>query len=121
MELGTWSDWFEAGAEILAVVVALFLPVYQGYKQRRATRRRVGQNIQRLTTTLLTVPKTSPEWQTDYHSLQTLVRLYAALLTDTRGEPIVLTGEQIITALDQPEIDQAVVHAQLVQLADQTA
>ncbi|WP_125581849.1 hypothetical protein [Levilactobacillus cerevisiae] len=117
MELGTWSDWFEAVGELLAVVVALFLPVYQERKQKRLTRQRVKNNIQRLVQSLLSTARANREWETDFQTLQTLMRLYGALLTDERGEPIVSLGEQLVVAIAEPSPDQAVIKDLLAELA----
>lgn len=37
MELGSLPEWFTACAEVLAVCVALFLPQYTAYRDRRAS------------------------------------------------------------------------------------
>ncbi len=37
MELGSLPEWFTASAELLAVVVALFLPQYNAYRDRKAS------------------------------------------------------------------------------------
>ncbi|WP_407885851.1 hypothetical protein [Levilactobacillus sp. N40-8-2] len=118
MELGTWSDWFEGVSEILAVVVALFLPVVQEKKRKRATRQRVNQNIRRLTLDLMANPERDIQWKSDFNSLQTLLRLYSSLLTDELGEPIVAIGERLLTAVEAPTPNQQVVTQQLAALAD---
>ncbi|NLR31891.1 hypothetical protein [Levilactobacillus tujiorum] len=117
MELGTWSDWFEAVSELLAVVVALFLPVFQERKRKRETRLRVNQNIRRLTLDLLANPQRDMQWKTDFHSLQTLLRLYSSLMTDELGEPIVAIGEKLLMAVEQKVPDQQTIDHQLAALA----
>ncbi|MFC6259480.1 hypothetical protein [Levilactobacillus fujinensis] len=118
MELGTWSDWFEAVGELLAVAVALFLPAFQERKQKRLTRRRVSRNIRSLTTALMHENRKADQWQETYQSLQTLLRLYAALLTDEQGEPIIVIGEHLLTVLAQPMPDTEEITASLAELAN---
>ncbi|MFD1455933.1 hypothetical protein ACFQ44_09675 [Levilactobacillus lanxiensis] len=116
MELGTWSDWFEAVGELLAVVVALFLPVYQERKQQRLTRQRVSRNVQRLTVSLLGTTRNSATWEADFHTLKTILQLYRALLTDDRGASIVALGEQLVIAVAEPVPDQPTISKLLAQL-----
>jgi len=118
MELGTWSDWFEAVGELLAVAVALFLPVFQERKQKRLTRQRVSRNIRSLTTTLMQENREAEHWQETYRSLQTLLRLYAALMTDEQGEPIIVIGEHLLTVLAQPMPDNEEITTSLAELAN---
>lgn len=117
MELGTWSDWFEAISELLAVAVALFLPVFQERKRKRQTRMRVNQNIRRLTLDLLANQQRDMQWKTDFHSLQTLLRLYSSLMTDELGAPIVAIGERLLMAVEKSQPDQQVIDQQLAALA----
>lgn len=116
MALGTWSDWFEAVGELLAVVVALFLPFIQERRRKRLTRQRISQSVRRLTLILVKEASGSPQWQSDYHNLQTLINLYAALLTDPRGTTLVSIGEQVLLALDAVPINYDEINRQLALL-----
>lgn len=117
IEWGAVSDWFEAVAELLAVCVALFLPMVEARKRRRATRKRIKQNVYRLTLELLEMTRDNDERSASYQTLQVMIRLYGGLLTDPLGEPIVAIGEELLVLLETPEPDGQRVTALLDKLA----
>jgi len=118
MDLGTRANWVEDIGERFSTVVAIFSPGGQTTKEKQATRQSANQNIRRLTNDLVNNPRRDMQWQTDFRSLQALLRLYATLVTDELGETVDAIAGELLTAIERPAPDRQVIAQQLGALVD---
>lgn len=113
MEIGALADWAEAGAELLAVCVALFMPYYTAYKAKKHRQRNLQVVLQRLVQAVL-------EGQPD--SLKTLdIFLKISFLSneDANNDELLLTGNQVVALYADQTLSAAARQARVIQLMAQ--
>jgi len=118
MDWGTRSNWVEDIGERLSTVVAVFLPDGQTKKKERKTRQCINQNIQRLTKNLVNNPQRDMQWQTDFRSLQALLRLYASSVPGDLGVVVDKIAGELLTAIEKPVPNRQAIAQQLGALVD---
>ncbi|GEO68890.1 hypothetical protein [Levilactobacillus acidifarinae] len=98
MEIGPISEWVAAIAEILAVVVALFLPYYTAYKAKKHQQRNLRVVLQKLVQAALADEPDSVK------TLDIFLKISFLGNTDPANDNLLLVGNQALAILKDPAV-----------------
>ncbi|MCO6544201.1 MAG: hypothetical protein J6584_09595 [Lactobacillus sp.] len=100
MEIGPISEWVTAIAEVLAVVVALFLPYYEEQRKKRLRNRNLKLLLKRLTEDAM--KKRDSE---KLKNLESFLKLGYWIDYDGNDEAIYMIANQILLELKSDQYD----------------
>lgn len=101
MEIGPLSEWVAAFAEIAAVIVALFLPYYNSYKEKMHNRRNLRLVLKEMVEAALDKEESS------LTTLKIFLKITLLKNTDPAMDGLILVGNQIMEVLVNPKYDDA--------------
>ncbi len=121
MELGSLPEWFTAFAEVTAVCVALFLPQYSAYRDRKASlarmRRVVGGMLDALATDRAHCEAgCDPRQLQSAQDLELYLRVSFFVLSDAQEIALRGDAERLYRQLVGPDPDLAVVRREIADL-----
>lgn len=106
MEIGPLSEWVAAFAEISAVVVALFLPYYNSYKEKMHNRRNLRLVLKSMVESALAKEEGS------LPTLEIFLKITLLKNTDPAMDGLILVGNQILDILKNQNYDAESKHQQ---------
>ena len=113
MESGPLSEWVAAFAELAAVVVALFLPYYNAYKEKKHTERNLRLVLKTMVTAALNGEPDSIK------TLDLFLKITLLKNTDSANDKLLLVGNQIVEILNDDKSDKAVKQQKVIKLMGQ--
>lgn len=113
MESGPLSEWVAAFAELAAVVVALFLPYYNAYKEKKHTERYLRLVLKTMVTAALNGEPDSIK------TLDLFLKITLLKNTDSANDKLLLVGNQIVEILNDDKSDKAVKQQKVIKLMGQ--
>ncbi|MGP4115655.1 hypothetical protein ACS4N0_00635 [Levilactobacillus zymae] len=102
MEIGPISEWVAAIAEILAVVVALFLPYYTAYKAKKHQQRNLRLVLQKL------VQAAVADEPDSVKTLDIFLKISFLGNSDPANDNLLLVGNQVLALLKDSAISDSV-------------
>lgn len=102
MEIGPISEWVAAIAEILAVVVALFLPYYTAYKAKKHQQRNLRLVLQKL------VQAAVADEPDSVKTLDIFLKISFLGNSDPANDNLLLVGNQVLALLKDSAISDPV-------------
>lgn len=102
MEIGPISEWVAAIAEILAVVVALFLPYYTAYKTKKHQQRNLRLVLQKL------VQAAVADEPDSVKTLDIFLKISFLGNSDPANDNLLLVGNQVLALLKDSAISDSV-------------
>ena len=121
MELGSLPDWFTAFAEVTAVCVALFLPQYTAYRDRKASLARMRRVVSGMLDALATdrahcAAGCDPRQLESAKDLELYLRVSFFVLSDAREIAVRGEVERLYRQLVGPDPDLAVVRREIADM-----